>query len=955
MYSFGFSTFTQKSLCTIKQYLTILPRLYALCLAMAFALLVVLIPNSSHAQNDAPPRLSYQAEATPLKQALKTLKKQYNLRLAYGEQAVKNIEVTVSFTELTLFEAFSQLLAGTELTFVVVDARSVLISRQRDQNNSPGPSLITVQGVVRDATSGESLPYATLRSSSNTGSLTNAEGLFTLVNVADTATITVNFLGYQPQTLQLNRQAANQQLQVALAPAPRELEEVIVNAESIQLYQLDKSTANITMNPVNTRSLLQLGEADVLRAMQYLPGVQGTNDVSAQLSIRGSTPNQNLILFDGFTIYHADHFFGYLSAFNPNAIKSARLLKGGYEARYGGRAGGVIDITGKDGSTKAAGGSFDLNLLSVNATAELPLHKGRGSLFLAARHSYSELIETGLYTDLFSTIANLEQEQINAMPPPPNRPPPPGGGGGGGGQPPPPPQQQQPPQQATLQPDFLYNDYYAKLSYSLSLRDDLSLSLYKSDDVLTFFEQRRDLLGDTLEVNTQNTGRTEWGNIGGSIQWARQWNRRHNGTWLLSGSEYTSTFALTEIQENTQAEATTFEDTVTTDQFNRVEDFTVAYNHQWHVNNNEVLQLGAQYNRISNAFNHFLGNTLVTNNSANQASLLAAYAQYAWMPRPWLSVNTGFRAYYYDVTDKAYLEPRLNFVAQLTNQVHITGAYGRHNQFINQVSSDQTLENSRDFYILADDDILDVHRADHVSLGLGWEGKQYALNIEGYYSNFGGLLEYALRGSNRITTTDDFDRVFFSGTGKSRGIEVMLQKTKGRYRGWLAYTLSKVDYRHREIDNNNPYAADHDQRHELKLVNTYSLKQFEFYVSWIYGSGTPFSELEDAEYVRLRGSDEQVLKLDFAARNGLRLPNYHRMDVGVSWLFKLGNNEGRLSASIFNLYNRTNIIDRETVGLPTQNLPNNGPGQQNNNQPIIRFDDLSSLGVTPQFSFGIKF
>ena len=183
----------------------------------------------------------------------------------------------------------------------------------------------------------------------------------------------------------------------------------------------------------------------------------------------------------------------------------------------------------------------------------------------------------------------------------------------------------------------------------------------------------------------------------------------------------------------------------------------------------------------------------------------------------------------------------------------------------------------------------------------------------------------------------------------------MLQKTKGRYRGWLAYTLSKVDYRHREIDNNNPYAADHDQRHELKLVNTYSLKQFEFYVSWIYGSGTPFSELEDAEYVRLRGSDERVLKLDFAARNGLRLPNYHRMDVGLSWLFKLGNNEGRLSASIFNLYNRTNIIDRETVGLPTQNLPNSGPGQQNNNHPIIRFDDLSSLGVTPQFSFGIKF
>ncbi|HBD96996.1 MAG TPA: hypothetical protein DC060_02220, partial [Gemmatimonadetes bacterium] len=270
-----------------------------------------------------------------------------------------------------------------------------------------------VTGTVRDSLNNETLPNAVVSLIGESfRTLTDEFGRFTLVNVTvGDHTIRVEYLGYASFEMAITGAEAAP-ITILMSPQAIDIEGVTVET-STDILQAAAEISTITISPRNLVKLPSLGETDIFRALQLLPGVSGTNDATSGLFIRGGTPDENLVLLDGMTVYHVDHFFGVFSAFNSDAIKDIRLYKGGFPAQYGGRTSSVVEMIGKTGDNESYNMSGGMNMLSGRVLTEVPLG-GKGSWLVSARRSYTDVIRTGLYNSIFNTLEGAEEE--NAPP-----------------------------------------------------------------------------------------------------------------------------------------------------------------------------------------------------------------------------------------------------------------------------------------------------------------------------------------------------------------------------------------------------------------------------------------------------------------------------------------------------------------------------------------------------------
>ena len=413
----------------------------------------------------------------------------------------------------------------------------------------------TVSGAIRDAETREALPYASvLVIGTQIGAASNVDGYFVLLGLpADSLTLQVTYLGYMTALVQIDARTLDEPLTVEMTPIATELDEVLVTAESYQMMKTGDKVSQVTVSPKDLAVLPHIGEVDIFRSLQLLPGISGTNEGSSGLFVRGGTPDQNLVLLDGMTVYHVDHFFGFFSAFNADAIKDVQIYKGGFPAKYGGRTSSVVDLTGKTGDANNFQLGAGLNLLSSNAVMEVPLG-GRGSFLLSARRSYTDILQTGLYTSIYETVTGEDITPEDQQ----------GGGFGGGrggrggalgggfvG-----------PGQAVVQPDFYFYDLNAKLTYLPSTVDVVALSVYNGQDHL---DQSRDLSRNLGGPNGQNNVNvtndlldlTDWGNVGVSGKWSRQWSPRFYSNALVAYSQYFSDYTRNAFIERRDAEADT--------------------------------------------------------------------------------------------------------------------------------------------------------------------------------------------------------------------------------------------------------------------------------------------------------------------------------------------------------------------------------------------------------------
>jgi len=776
-----------------------------------------------------------------------------------------------------------------------------------------------IAGCVYDTASGESLPYANVvLLGSDLGAVTNSNGYFVIVNAPlGSCRLLVSYIGYLAKEISVeNPTDSSKPLRIGLEMKAINLGQVEVVADNYKIWEKAENTSQITLAPHHLDVLPNFGEVDIFRSLQLLPGISGISDGSSGLYVRGGTPDQNMVILDGMTVYHVDHFFGMFSAFNADAIKDVQVYKGGFPAKYGGRLSGVVDLTGKNGDQNERRLSAGVNLLSANLLYEMPLSKNV-SWLVSARRSYTDMIQSSLYNKIFSFVTDDNGSTPNM----------PGGGFGAG----------RGAFNAEVVPSFYFYDLNSKLSFTPTERDFFSLSFYSGKDNL---DKSRELsgmgmrFGDSEDVGTRiDQNLTDWGNLGSSLKWSRQWHDRLYTNLLMAYSNYTSnhTRQMSFNSGNTVAIMDSNRvvglGSFATDEYNDVRDFTLRLDAEWNISQNHKIGFGTYIGNISTGYTASFRDTLNIMDIQSNSTQSSVYLQDEWKALKNLALTFGLRSTYHDQTAAVYNAPRFAFSWSISNLLKLKGAWGHYYQFINNITNEQVLEGSHDFWLSANEH-LKPGFSTHKILGLSYETTGYLLEIEAYYKTLDNLVEF----SRRFRDDSDYLNYFFFGNGISEGIEFLAQKKMGKFNGWISYTLANVGYTFPRFNNGESFPASHDRTHELKLVGSYQRGPWNFSATWIYGSGQPYTAPESQYYLTLLdGSTSSYIHV--GDKNAYRLPDYQRMDISVSRRFETAYYNWNVGVSVFNLYDHANVYYRD-YDLETT--------------PIV-VTDVLMLGFTPTF------
>ncbi|RLD75521.1 MAG: TonB-dependent receptor, partial [Bacteroidetes bacterium] len=639
-----------------------------------------------------------------LRNVFDDLASSYNIDIDYRKEDISNgIIPSKSFRNKPLDEVIQQLLKGKDLHYKIMDMQIVIRKSDEqiklERKTYQRKSSFTLSGTVKDKKSGESLPFAQIMVKTTTnGTASNVDGYFTLFNVpSDTSLLLVSYTGYKTKQFHLSPKLVSNDILIELMPENNQIEEVVVTAESEELMKVYKEVGVVSISTKQMKTLPSLGGQDLFRSFQLLPGVSASNESSSGLYVRGGTPDQNLVLYDGFTVYHVDHLFGMFSAFNPNAVKDVKLYKGGFESKYGGRLSSVMEITGKDGNEKNFNMGAGISFLSFDGFAEVPLGEN-GTFLFTGRRSFQSF----LYNDIFDSF-NSTTETPTDMPAQPM--------GRGGGR-----------SKAQSEPSSFFYDLNAKLTYKFT-KDIFSLSFYNGQDDLDNSSTTNIARGG-MSMNGGRNDLTQWGNWGASGKWSRRWNESFYSNALVSYSKYYSKRDMTRNNtvyrdgETIEINRGIFED-------NQLQDYTFKMDNEWKITQTNQLEFGVQASYYDIDYLFTRNDTLVIQDRHDVASLATVYVQDNIRLFNSLTLIPGIRASYYDVTDKFYFEPRASLNYDLTKKIKLKGSWGQYYQFAKRIIRDDMESGSRDFWTLGNGDNIPIGFATHYIGGLSYEAHNY--------------------------------------------------------------------------------------------------------------------------------------------------------------------------------------------------------------------------------------
>ncbi len=808
---------------------------------------------------------------------------------------------------------------GTFITVLIV----LMLLYVNTYAQDSGPVKKNITGYVKDTESGEALVSANIViKGTYLGAASNVDGYFVILNVpVGICSLQVSYIGYETKEIAVNNKIGGDNLiTIKMNETSIQSEEIVITADA-NTVEIPKEAGQIKMSPRKLYTLPSLGEVDILRSLQLLPGISAANDGSSGLYVRGGTPDQNLIMLDGMTIYHVDHFFGFFSAFNAEAIKDIKMYKGGFPAEYGGRISSVVNLTGKTGNENEFSMGIGANLLSGNIVTEVPISE-KVTFLLSARRSYTDFIQSSLYNDIYGMVTGDDETDARA-----------GGGNFKMGR-------RANAMTGQTNPKFHFYDMNSKITFRPTNKDIFALSLYYGKDFLDKSQNYDNFQfkfpGAEGSSGMETTDFSKWGNTGVSGKWSRKWNDRLYSHLLAATSSYFSNY---ENSSSIQGAVVSNDSAGVTRGFgraskedNEVKDLTLRFDNELSLTNSHKLKFGLHSSRFQSEYKSVANDTTVIYSRESDAMMNSFYLQDNWKLNKSFDLTLGVRSTHYDETKKNYFEPRASFMLRLTDGLNFKGAWGHYFQFVNRITNENVLQGSRDFWILADEN-LKPSFSEHRILGLSYENKDYLFDVEGYYKNLNDLIEYSQRFRRMEANTP-----IFTGDGIAKGIDFLLQKKRGRLSGWIGYTLGRVEYDFQKLNNGEPYPAEHDRTHELTLVSTYKKGLWNFSATWIYASGKAYTSPESQYFLTLLDGS-QASYIHVSEKNANRLPSYQRLDLSVSRRYEFNSVNLDVGASIFNTYNHKNVSYRE------YNL---------DLTPVV-ITDVTTLGFTPTVYFRLQF
>jgi len=758
--------------------------------------------------------------------------------------------------------------------------------QQKKFEGNPENRNFTLSGNIIDDSTNIVLEGAYINvKGTSVSTVSDKNGHYTLNNVpSDTVTVTINHIGYLPLDVFITPQINKADFVISIHHAEHVLDEAIVTANRIDLMKMSGPTiSTIKLSPEKLSEIPNVGEKDIMRTFQLMPGISAANESSSGLYVRGGTPDQNLVLYDGFTVYQVDHLYGFFSAFNANAIKEVELYKGGFDAKYGGRLSSVTDIQGKEGSKTQFNLGGDISLLSGNIFTEIPITEDL-SLVAAARRSWRGPI----YNWIFNSFNKSTSSSTSS------------GKGPGGAD------------NVTKAKSYFY-DINTKLTFKPTKKDIVSYSFFNgSDDLNNSFSVNTPAFLEQLGINFNfgTTDVTNYSNTGMSLSWLRNWNSKFHSNTVVSYSNYESS-----RDRVTTGNVFMGGDTTTTKtgifEKNNLKDLSFRSDYEWSFAKWNSIGFGVSATQFDISYRYSQNDTSWLINKRTTGLLTGGYLQDKFILfNGKLTLTGGMRLSYFDVTSRLYKEPRLAITYQATEKISFKAAYGQYYQFANRITREDISAGSSEFWVLSDGKTVPVSSATHYIAGLNYESGKYLFGIEGYYKNLNNITQYTERLSAN-TAGINYDENFLIGSGYSQGVEFMMQKKIGKLTGWVSYTLGKTMDLFQAYSSSY-FPADQDVRHEFKIVTMYKKDRWDFAATWVYASGRPYTAPGGSYSVTLLDGTTQNY-FTVTSKNTLRLPDYHRMDIAVNYHIhnEAKKDIGYIGLSLFNVYARKNIWYKE--------------------------------------------
>lgn len=749
---------------------------------------------------------------------------------------------------------------------------------------SPQPTArVTLSGFVSDAENGERLIGATVYAPAlGAGTATNAYGFYsvTLPATADSIVLRISFVGFATQTLRLLPES-DVRLDIALAPEAAAVGgEVVVVADRGEeaLTSTQMSVASLTPAQVAAIPAL-LGESDVLKALQLMPGVQSGGEGSSGLYVRGGGPDQNLILLDGAPVYNASHIFGFFSVFNPDALQNVQLTKGGFPARFGGRLSSVVDIRMKDGNLKKYQVDGAVGLIFSKITVQGPILRDRASFIVSGRRTYVDVLARPF----------LDEDEVG-------------------------------------EPVFYFGDLNAKLNYIASSQSRFFLSLYAGEDAFGsdtvdeydgggFVDDSGNFIG--TRVRETATGKLDWGNRMATLRWNYLASDRlfANVTAIYSSYQFDVGVGFKEEymeRDSTVINALRYD--------SGIRDLALRVDVDYLPRPEHSVKFGAM--ATHHRFNPGVGSfqeafegsvteednrTVFTPDSTKFGALESyIYIEDDWQISPRFQANIGLHASGMVVEGAAYgsVQPRLAARYRVAEDWSAKASFGTMQQYVHLLTN-AGIGLPTDLWVAATDRIP-PQRAWQAAAGVThvrgeglWE-----ITGEAYLKRMTGLIEYR-EGATFFGTGGDWQDKVTVGDGWSYGTEVFVQKTRGRTTGWLGYTLSRTERQFADLNDGETFPYRYDRTHDVSLVLARSLgDRWDLSGALVYGTGNAitlatarFSEFE----TRYGGFFQQYDY--YGERGSTRMRAYHRADVSLRWQ---ATSRSAWTLSVYNAYNRKN-------------------------------------------------
>lgn len=733
----------------------------------------------------------------------------------------------------------------------------------------------TVSGLVRERETGEIIPYVTFVDSLNQKllSLSNPYGFFSFsVDANKASTIIVRHLGYKSVVLKL-LPLSDSTVNIELVALIHQLEEIEIGPDP---EVMDPGNSYTVSNTVINQAPALLGEKDVMKAMQLLPGVQRGVEGSTAFYARGGGADQNLIISDDATIYNANHLFGFMSVFNADAIKNVKFYNGSFPARYGGRVSSVTDIQTKDGNKQRPNIVGGLGILSARLTLDGPIVTNKSSYLFSARRSFIDLLSKP-----FMPKENKESYRLF--------------------------------------------DVNAKVNFILNEHNALFISGYIGGDKLLTKEYR-----DREQYSIRAKTALGWINQNISMRWNHMFSEKIFNNISLIGSHYNFYIEDTYQREGLNSNS------IYTELNSGIDDYSVKQDLDYYFSNNHTFKIGTLLRRheFSPRIFYTRDEILADEKSVRQkynASEFSGYFEDAWKISEKVSLDIGLRYSYYRIKEKQYsrIEPRAHIYYTLKSGLKVDAGYTRTNQFMHLLSN-TGVGLPTDLWVPATT-TAPPQQGDHLSAGIykSFVDGKYGVSIETYRRCLKNIISYSqdaeFLDAEETSKEIQWEENITSGKGESYGTELFVEKKNGKVTGWLSYTIAWAIHQFDEINNGKPFFPKYDSRHNMVIYFNFKFSEkINFSSSWMYSTGNAFT-IPQAYYhgnfatgtetrtaimptkVAYPLIEEDIATVPyFGSKNSYRAEPYHRLDISIQFHKKKKKYHRYWEFGLFNAYNRKN-------------------------------------------------